>query len=122
MKDFIEKQFELLQDLMIQSHEVTFRFPREVIADNLESINQLTGDPSLEVSLECNRFSGCTLTLSVKSLAQDWDLISEDIQLRAKLTTYEETIKNAVKNERTALGRSTLLQLAKNMGIEVEIK
>lgn len=122
MKDFIEKQFELLQDLMIQSHEVTFRFPREVIADNLESINQLTGDPSLEVSLECNRFSGCTLTLSVKTLAQDWDLISEDMQLRAKLTTYEETIKNAVKNERTDLGRSTLLQLAKNMGIEVEIK
>ena len=122
MEEFIEKQFELLQDLMIHSHEVTFRFPREVIADNLESINQLTGDPSLEVSLECNRFSGCTLTLSVKSLAQDWDLISEDIQLRAKLTTYEETIKNAVKNERTDLGRSTLLQLAKNMGIEVEIK
>lgn len=122
MKDFIEKQFELLQDLMIQSHEVTFRFPREVIADNLESINQLSVDPSLEVSLECNRFSGCTLTLSVKSLAQDWDLISEYMHLRAKLTTYEETIKSAVENERTDLGRSTLLQLAKNMGIEVEIK
>lgn len=118
MEEFIEKQFELLQDLMIHSHEVTFRFPREVIADNFESINQLSVDPSLEVSLECNRFSGCTLTLSVKSLAQDWDLISEDMQLRAKLTTYEETIKSAVENERTDMGKSVLMQLADNLGVE----
>ena len=119
MEDFIEKRLELLQDLMIHSQEVTFRFPREVIADNFESINQLSEDPSLEISLECNRISGCTLTLSVKSLAQDWDLISEAIQLRAKLTTYEETVKAAVENERTDLGHNVLVQLAENLGVEL---
>ena len=37
-----------------------------------------------------------------------------------KIERYEETIKNMIKTERTALGKSVLKQLAETLDIEVE--